>query len=94
MLAESGRRRCVSIFCNDDVIVGDSSELELVLLRGHGVNVVQVEADVLQVVLHLSVTDAAEEVLGVDLALAVLGLVVVEGQAVDFDDVFTNMAFL
>ena len=94
MLAESGRRRCVSIFCNDDVIVGDSSELELVLLRGHGVNVVQVEADVLQVVLDLSVTDAAEEVLGVDLALAVLGLVVVEGQAVDFDDVFTNMAFL
>ena len=79
MFAESGRRRCVSIFCNDDVIVGDSSELELVLLRGHGVNVVQVEADVLQVVLHLSVTDAAEEVLGVDLALAVLGLVVVEG---------------
>ena len=94
MLAESGRRRCVSIFCNDDVIVGDSSELELVLLRGHGVNVVQVEADVLQVVLYLSVTDAAEEVLGVDLALAVLGLVVVEGQAVNFDDVFTNMAFL
>ena len=94
MFAESGRRRCVSIFCNDDVIVGDSSELELVLLRGHGVNVVQVEADVLQVVLHLSVTDAAEEVLGVDLALAVLRLVVVEGQAVNFDDVFTNMAFL
>jgi hypothetical protein len=47
------------------------------------VHVVEVERDVLQIVLDLRVTDAAEEVLGVDLALAVLGLVVGEGEAVD-----------
>ncbi len=35
-------------------------------------NVVEVERDILQIVLDLRVTDAAEEVLGVDLALACL----------------------
>jgi hypothetical protein len=47
------------------------------------VHVVEVERDVLQIVLDLRVTDAAEEVLGVDLALPVLGLIVGEGEAVD-----------
>jgi hypothetical protein len=53
-----------------------------------------VEADILEVVLNLSMADTAEEILCVDLAFAVLGLVVVEGQAVNFNDVLPNVALL
>jgi hypothetical protein len=52
------------------------------LLRRRVVNVVEVERDVLEVVLDLGVADAAEEVLGVDLAFAVLRFVVVEAESV------------
>ena len=57
-------------------------------------HVVEVQRDVLEVVLDLGVTNAAEEVLGVDLALAVLSLVVVEAEAVDLDDVLADVALL
>lgn len=57
-------------------------------------HVVEVQRDVLEVVLDLGVANAAEEVLGVDLALAVLSLVVVEAEAVDLDDVLADVALL
>jgi hypothetical protein len=41
-------------------------------LRVDVVELVEVEGNVLQVVLHLGVTDSAEEVLGVDLTVTVL----------------------
>ena len=56
-------------------------------------HVVEVERDILQIVLDLRVTDAAEEVFGVDLALPVLRFVVVEAEAVHLDDVLADVTF-
>lgn len=69
-----------------DIVIGNPPELRLVGLRVDVVHVVQVEGDVLEVVLDLSVADAAEEVLCVDLALAVLSLVVVEAETVNLEE--------
>jgi len=80
-------------FRNIDIVVRDPAILNLILLRSDAVNILQVERNVLQVVLHFGVTDPAEEVLGVDLALPVLRFVVVEAEAVHLDDVLADVTF-
>ena len=75
-----------------DILVRDATELFLVLLWIDVVHIVEVKRDVFKVVLHFGVADAAEEVLGVNLALAILRLVVVQREIVDLDDVLPDVS--
>ena len=76
---------------DDDLVVGHPSELVFVSRGRHFVRILEVKRNILEVVFHLRMTNAAEEVFGVNFAIAVSSLVVGHGQGVNLNHVLPNL---
>ena len=55
--------------------------------------ILQMKADILEVMFNLRMAHSAKKVLSVNLAITILPLIIRKGKTVKFDNMFTNMAF-